>query len=366
VGLRAGEINDYILMQPYVTVAGDGASAKARGVYLGMTGEVGAGAQWREGIYENEYVRDGAVWKIAKLHLYPRLITDYDKGWAADAQPVNGPSETYPPDRPPTSAYESYPKFMIPPFHFRHPVTGVPPQYPAAHVGGDPSAAEESLAPTAPARTPAELEAKLIELERALHDAAAMAAAENLLNAFGYYADEHAWDAAAQLFAADAWAEVAGAGIYVGRDRLRDALQAQYGARRAGVFELHQTAQPVIHADATTARIRTRLAEIVAVADGDDTYAAGVYEAAVVEAGDGWRIGALDFEPTWGASHSSGWARVAPGESARLPATPPASEVTPPDRPLLGTPAAPFPDIADVPFHYANPVSGRKPASASF
>jgi hypothetical protein len=143
-GLRAGEINDSILMQPFVTVAGDGMSARARGVYLGMTGQVGAGAEWREGIYENEYVRDGAVWKIKALHVYPRLVTDYDKGWAADARPVNQPSETHPPDRPPSSAYESYPKFMIPPFHFRHPVTGVPPRYPATHAGGDPSTDEES------------------------------------------------------------------------------------------------------------------------------------------------------------------------------------------------------------------------------
>jgi hypothetical protein len=364
--LGAGEVNDYILMQPYVTVAGDGASAKARGVYLGMTGQVGVGAQWREGIYENEYVRDGAAWKIKTLHLYPRLVTDYDKGWAADAQPVNRASETHPPDRPPTSAYESYPKFMIPPFHFRHPVTGVPPQYPASHAGGDPSAAEQSLTPDKPARTPAELDAKLADLERALHDAAAAATAENLLNAFGYYADEHAWDAASQLFAADAWAEIPDAGIYVGRDRLRDALHARYGGRRAGVFELHQTAQPVIHADDAMTRIRSRLAEIVAVADGDDVYSAGVYEAAVIEADDGWRIGALDFEPTWAATHSRGWARVAPGESARLFATPSSGVLAAPDRPVLGTPAPPFPEIADLPFHYANPVSGREPVRASF
>jgi hypothetical protein len=185
------------------------------------------------------------------------------------------------------------------------------------------------------------------------------------LNAFGYYADEHAWDAATQLFAADVWAEVPGAGIYVGRDRLHDALQARYGGRQAGVFELHQIAQPVIHADGTTTRIRARLAKIVAVTDGDDAYAAGVYEAAVVEGSDGWRIGALDFEPTWAASHSRGWARVAPGESAQL-LPPPAGGFTPPDRPLLGTPVPPFPEIADVPFHYANPVSGRPPARASF
>jgi len=365
-GLRTGEVNDYILMQPFITIANDGASAKARGVYLGMTGVNGVGAQWREGIYENELVRVGSVWKFAKVHVYPRLVTDYDKGWAVDAQPVNQPSKEFPPDRPPSSAYASYPKFVIPPFHFRHPVTGRPPQYPAAHAGGDPSVAEEPLRPAAAAQTPAELSARLYALEQALEAAAAAANAENLLNAFGYYADEHQWDAAAELFAANAWAEIPGVGAYVGRARLHAALQAAFGDRRDGAFELHQIAQPVIHSSpGGAARIRARLAQISALEDGDDSYAAGVYEGAIVEENGAWRIGALVYDPTWAASHSRGWARVADGEPARLVA-PATSDLPPPDRPLLGPAAPPFPAIADVPFHYSNPVSGRPPARGSF
>ena len=365
-GLRDGEINDYILMQPIVTVASDGASAKARGVYLGMTGIAGVGAQWREGIYENEFVCDGGVWKIAALHVYPRLVTDYDKGWALDAEPVNQQSKAFPPDRPPTSAYESYPKFMIPPLHFRHPVTGRAPQYPAAHAGGDPSVAEEALRPAEDAKTSAELNARLVTLEQALEAAAAAANAENLLNAFGYYADEHQWDAAAQLFAADAWAEVPGVGVYVGRARLRAALQAVFGSRHGGAFELHQIAQPVIHASVGgTTRIRARLAQIDAIEDGDDRYAAGVYEAAAIKENGAWRIGALAYEPTWAASHSRGWAHVADGEPAKLVA-PSASGIPPPDRALLDDAAPPFPAIANLPFHYSNPVSGRPPSRGSF
>jgi hypothetical protein len=366
-GLREGEINDYVFMQPIVTVATDGESAKARGVYLGMTGRVGAGAEWREGLYENGYVRDNGVWKIAALHVYPRLVTDYDKGWARDAQPLEPPSPAYPPDRPPTSAYESYPKFVIPPFHFRHPVTGRPPQYPDAHSGGDPSVAAQPLAAGTPVRTQAELGARLAALERSLDSTASIEAAEALLNAYGYYADEHMWDAAAQLFTPDGWVAVPGIGIYAGRERLRAALQATFGGRREGEFELHQIAQPVAHAaaDGSPTRIRARLAEIGAREGGDDVYAAGIYEAAVVKKDGIWQIEALDFEPTWAASHSRGWARVAAGESAKLVAPLNGDRATP-DRPPLGQTAPPFPAIADVPFHYSNPVSGRPPARASF
>jgi hypothetical protein len=364
--LRDGEVNDYILMQPIVTVANDSATAKARGVYLGMTGTAGGSAEWREGIYENEFARDGGVWKVKALHVYPRLVTDYALGWAADAQPVNQPSEAFPPDRPPTSTYESYPKFMIPPLHFRHPVTDQPPQYPAAHAGGDPSEAAEPLLSAADARTSAELEARLVALEQALDAAAAAATAENLLNAYGYYADEHLWDAAAQLFATDAWAEVPGVGVYVGRERLRAALQAAFGGRREGAFELHQIAQPVIHpAPGEATRIRARLARIDAIEDGDDSYSAGVYEAAVIEENGAWRIGALDYDPTWTASHSRGWARVTGGAQPKL-TVPSTSDLLPPDRPLSGAAAPPFPAIADVPFHYSNPVSGRPPARGAF
>ena len=367
-GLREGEINDYIFMQPIVTVATDGASAKARGVYLGMTGRVGAGAEWREGLYENEYVRDDGVWKIAALHVYPRLVTDYDKGWAQDAKPLDPPSTAFPPDRPPTSAYDSYPKFVIPPFHFRHPVTGRAPQYPEAHAGGDQSIATPALAAATPARTEAELDSRLAALERSLASTASVEAAENLLNAYGYYADEHMWGAAAQLFATDGWAAVPGVGIYAGRERLRAALQATFGNRRAGAFELHQIAQPVIHAsaDGGPTRIRARLAEIDVLEDGDDAYAAGIYEAAVSERDGTWQIEALDFEPTWTATHSRGWARVAAGQSAKLVAPPLQSNAATPNRPLHGQAAPPFPAIADTPFHYSNPVSGRPPARSSF
>jgi hypothetical protein len=131
------------------------------------------------------------------------------------------------------------------------------------------------------------------------------------------------------------------------------------------VFELHQIAQPVIHPAGGAARIRARLAQIDAIDDGDDSYAAGIYEAAVVEEDGAWKIGALTYDPTWAATHSRGWARVQNGEPAKLVA-PATSDLPPPDRPLLGPSAPPFPAIADVPFDYPNPVTGRPPPRRSF
>jgi hypothetical protein len=367
-GLRTGEVNDHLLLQPIVSVSPDGATAKARGVYLGMTGRADVGAEWREGIYENEYVKDNGVWKIKTLHVYPRLVTDYDKGWAESAKPMNGPSDAFPPDRPPTLVYESYPTFFIAPLHFPHPVTGRSPQYPEGYSAGDASLASAELQIVAAPRTLDELRARLAAVERQVEAAAASEAAENLVNAFSYYADERMWDAAAALFASGGWAEVPGVGVYVGRERLRAALHAIYGARREGLFEFHQVAQPVIHpfADEQATRIRARLARIDARHAEDDLYIAGVYEAQVVKEDGAWRIEGLDLDLTWAANHSRGWARVADGEHADLFKPPSSSGHPVPDRPLTGPAAPPFPAIEDLPFHYANPVSGRAPARGSF
>ena len=55
------------------------------------------------------------MWKFQSLHFYPTFITDYDKGWAKDAQPAQGINAALPPDRPPTEVYEIYPKAHVPP-----------------------------------------------------------------------------------------------------------------------------------------------------------------------------------------------------------------------------------------------------------
>ena len=112
-----------------------------------------------------------------------------------------------------------------------------------------------------------------------------------------------------------------------------------------------------VHADA----IRRAGASVVGVAASTPERS----KAAVVEENGAWRIGALAYDPTWAASHSRGWARVQDGEPAKLVA-PVTSDLPPPDRPLLGPAAPPFPAIADVPFDYQNPVSGRPAARNSF
>jgi hypothetical protein len=123
-GLAEGYINNHMMLQPVVIVAPDGRTATGRWQGMVQLAHPGANGIWGVGVYENGYVKDGGVWKIAKFHFYVTGLTDYDKGWMKAAYPMQGQSALFPPDKPPSEVYRSYPSAYIPPFSFRHPVTG--------------------------------------------------------------------------------------------------------------------------------------------------------------------------------------------------------------------------------------------------
>jgi SnoaL-like domain len=129
-GLIYGQLNEWITLQPAVSVAADGRSATARWRDQGMLGQYRKHAEWRDGTYENTYVREGGVWKIRSLHLYVNFVAPYEKGWAR-LKPAEGlvrseASKAFPPDRGPTATYQPFPDPQIPPFQAPNPVTGKP------------------------------------------------------------------------------------------------------------------------------------------------------------------------------------------------------------------------------------------------
>jgi SnoaL-like domain len=131
-GLIYGQLNEWVTLQPAIVVADDARSATARWRDLGMLGQYHQHAEWRDGIYENRYVREGGVWKISALHLYVNFVAPYAQGWARlegdEGLTRSQASVDYPPDRPPTASYAPFPAVQIPPFQAPHPVTGRPVQ----------------------------------------------------------------------------------------------------------------------------------------------------------------------------------------------------------------------------------------------
>ena len=67
-------------LQEIIDVAPDGKTAKARFRGMVQLSRAHQSGEWGDGDYENEYVKQNGVWKIAKLHFYADGFTDYDAG----------------------------------------------------------------------------------------------------------------------------------------------------------------------------------------------------------------------------------------------------------------------------------------------
>jgi hypothetical protein len=133
-GPQYGRLMDHMQLQPVVHVAPDGRTAQGRWRFLARGGELpltgapgtpGSGTGYLGmGTYENEYVKQDGTWKIRKLHAYFRMYTRDVDGWGKIALPITRPQGELPPDQPPSVVYDQYPSTFIPPFHYRHPVSG--------------------------------------------------------------------------------------------------------------------------------------------------------------------------------------------------------------------------------------------------
>lgn len=129
-GLIYGQLNEWITLQPAVFVSEDGNTATARWRDQGMLGQYKQHAEWRDGVYENVYVKEDGVWKIQALHLFVTFVAPYEKGWAR-LKPGEGvarsqASREFPPDRPSTATPAPFPETQVPPFQAPNPVTGKP------------------------------------------------------------------------------------------------------------------------------------------------------------------------------------------------------------------------------------------------
>ena len=114
-----GRLINHMQFEPIVTVSPDGLTGKLR-----MKAFVVSFAGWGDVIYENTYVKENGVWKIATIRAPFVMYTSFE-GWAKSATPNTRPDSFLPPpDRMPTEVYLTYPSYYVVPFHYPHPVTG--------------------------------------------------------------------------------------------------------------------------------------------------------------------------------------------------------------------------------------------------
>jgi hypothetical protein len=124
-GLDDGVLHNHMQYQPVITVAADGRSAKLRSRALSMMGNAGKSGQWMGGTYENEFIKVDGVWKFRKDQQVNTYFAPYDVGWKElKLRPPPGITDSNPPDRPPSFAFDMYPKGFLTPYHYVNPVTG--------------------------------------------------------------------------------------------------------------------------------------------------------------------------------------------------------------------------------------------------
>ena len=167
----------------------------------------------------------------------------------------------------------------------------------------------------------------------------------NLQGAYGYYVDKGLWDEAAALFAESGTLEIAGRGVYVGRERVREYLRRlpPYGY---GTMYNHMQLQPVLHIDsaAGTAKGRWRTLMMVGRLGHEGRWGEATYENEYVREADRWRIARLHGVVNFYAEYDEGWHR---GGVKLLRSV----EGLAPDRPpTIDYEAYPEPVVA--PFHY--------------
>jgi hypothetical protein len=349
--IRYGELFDHLMLGTVATVAPDGKTAMARSTELAQIGLINEFARWELGIYENKFVKENGVWKLQAVNYFKRVVSPYEKGWAK----------------------EGLADFSFPAFHYPNPVTGKTPRYPAGVVQTA-TVSTSAAKPSAVANT----EAALTAAERSLARSIGVDAAENLNSAYGYYLDESAWDAVADMMSNKGVFDLSSVGIYIGRERARKALHLRYpnNGRGPTFFTIHQLVQPVTHIseDGRVAKSRTRLFQGGGSANGSSaSWIGGTYEnRAVFEDGE-WKFYEKDLQHAFSATQKDGWAKIAvraaPANNSKA-LVPPANNTKakqptvaqqfPPDLPERTEQYA-FPEVAEPSYHYVNPVSGRKP-----
>ena len=354
-GLKKGQLNEHLAVQPVVDVAPDGTTALGRWRSIIMAGEYGKSATVGDGVYEVRYAKQNGVWKIAQLHWYQTFMVPYAGGWAKNKD-VNGGvyvSKELPPDRPPSENYGVWPSVYVPPFHYKNPTTDA---MPAIAFDTNPDA---DPAVTALQQATAQLQRRI----QTLHDRDAI---ENLVSMYGYYLDKQQWDPLTDLFATDSTMEISQRGVYYGHKSIRKALEL-FGPQNIEPEHVHNhiQLQPLITvaADGQRAWVRSRALSELGRFNRSGVWGDGVYENELVKVNGVWKIKHDHVFTTFFTTYDEGWAfgsRPTPKPSAQIP----------PDAPATVKYES-FPEVFTPTFHYKNPVTvapteiavGQAPAS---
>jgi hypothetical protein len=199
----------------------------------------------------------------------------------------------------------------------------------------------------------AALRAEVAELRAQAQAATDYIAISNLQRSYGYYVDKGLWDEAADLFAEQGTLEIAGRGLYRGRERLREYLHHLPKFQRGVLFN-HMQLQPVLHIDsaAGTAQGRWRTLMQIGFLGREARWGEATYENEYVRVDGVWQIAKLHGFITFYSEYDVGWDK---GGVELLRSI---HGLQPDEPPTVDYDS--YPDVFIPPFHYPNPVTGKR------
>ena len=385
--LSHGVLNDHLMFDTVVTVSPGGREAFARGFELGLIADGDQDtSRWEVTVFRNRFVKEGGLWKMREVRLFPHIRADYAVGWGKSHMVEAAPAAAAPDVSQPTQSAEQQ-EHLIPAFLGAAPI--------AAPAGYRLVATKPLTGPiAAPVKAaPAVTPAWLAEQRRKLAMATAYDGAESVQTAYGMYIDDFQWPQMGAIFGSRGAKEVPFAGYYLGGERITNAVIAEYGQPptkpRAGI-SFHWLIQPVIIVapDGRSASVRTRLFQprtglIPSTAEAASKsglfLGAGIWEGmyqnqAYLENGT-WRLWNLTLDEPFVESNGwkLGWAGMKDRPAGKLGPPNPVIQKYPPDilisvlgereEHFRGGPGeqVAWPGILPMWFSYLNPVSGRKP-----
>ena len=120
---QRGVLMNHIQLQPVIHIDEDGETAHGRWRAMMQVGELGGVARLGEAIYENRYIKEDGVWKIASLRAYQTFYVPYEGGWGKEALPLVTHFDDLEPDEY-SEPYPVFPDVFVPPYHYTNPVSG--------------------------------------------------------------------------------------------------------------------------------------------------------------------------------------------------------------------------------------------------
>ena len=294
-GDRNGWLGEQLIFSPVINISPDALRAEGRWRLVAMFGDFGNSAQWLGGTFENAYVRNGKVWQIESLRLYPVYGGDYENGWRM--------------------LKEETPEDVAPiPYHFTVTQSGQP-QLPAtAQVGNTADRSDADIA------LPAEAQLAAIDAQAAhLIDEDDIV---SLQNAWGYYMDRHMWDDAAELFSSEATLDLPATGVVSGTDAILAAFES-LGAQPLPNnivderMQLHTIVE--VAADGLSATARGTELRLFGEHASDTFWGLNAFRNSYVKLDGVWHIDNVQVTPRMHATYDEGWAQASAAQPGSWP-----------------------------------------------